>query len=409
MKMKASLLAVVLVSLIFSSCYRSKKLTLATHVKGTPIEKIGKDMASYLKTKGLNIKILSGNEYNTKNNVRLLVDKKVNLAILSNKVTLNKTTNTLRTLIPIYPVVATVLCRDSLSKDDFRTLIKNYKIGYFPEDADFFMSLFTYFGADTTRIDTDLYPKFKSVEQGIWHIDHSNVGVICLFSVVPSRVVKNLLSRGWTPKNMSNNDENGPGSSIEGFCLGYPSTYPYVVPKYIYGTKQTEPIYSIATDYILAARDDLDHRLAYDLVKDIIQGKAYLSQINPTATHITEDFNRNALTLPLHEGALNYFDRNKPSFFVRYAEPIGLGFSILMVVAGGLTSLKKVKKERIDKYYKKVTTAQSHEELIALKEQALIQLEKERLSADEAFNIFLTIIDQKMRELDRQKNETKPR
>ncbi len=407
MKMKTSFLAIVFAPLLFISCNQSKKLALATHVKGTPIEKIGKDMAAYLKTDGWDIKVESGDEYNTKNNVRLLIDKKVDLAILSSKITLNKKTHTLRTVMPIYPVVATVLCRDSLREHDFMTLIKNYRIGYFPEDSEFFMELFAYFGADTTQIKTHEYPKFKSVKQGIQHIDHSQMDVLCLFNVIPSHVVKKLLYDGWTPKNIIEPVDEGSGSALRGFCLTYPGTYTYVVPEFIYGIKQKEPIYTIAIDYILAAREDIDNRIIYDLVRDIMHGKSYLSQINPTAAHITEDFNRNALTLPLQEGALNYFDRNKPSFFVRYAEPIGLAFSILMVIAGGLTSLKKVKKERIDKYYKKVTAAQSYEELTALKEQALSQLEKERLSADDAFSIFLMIIQQKIDELERQKREKK--
>ena len=408
MKIKTSLLTIVLVPFIFFSCYKSKNLTLATHVKGTPIEKIGKDMAQYLENNGWDIKVLSGNQYNTVNNVQALIDKKVDLAIISNKIKLNKKTNILRTVIPIYPVVATILCRDSLQKKDFKTLITKYQVGFFREDADFFMHLFAYFGVDTTRLNKQIYPEFSSVEQGISYIDHSGVDLLCLFNVIPSFVVRNLLRNGWAPINMIDPEDQGQGSAIHGFCLTYPSTYPYIIPEYIYGVQQKDPVYTIATDYILAAREDEDNRLIYDLVKDIMQGRSYLTQINPTATHLTENFNRSSLTLPLQEGALNYFDRNKPSFFVRYAEPIGLGLSILMLVAGGLTSLKKLKKERIDKYYRKVSAAQSREELNKLKEKALLQLEKEQLAADEAFSIFLTILEQKLDDLEKQRKDAGP-
>ncbi len=408
LRVRISLFAIILLSTTLSSCYQSKNLTLATHVKGTPIEKIGKDMAQYLETNGWKIKVLSGNQYNTVNNVQALIDKKVDLAIISNKIRLNKKTHVLRTVIPIYPVVATILCRDSLQEKDFITLLTKYEVGFFREDADFFMHLFAYFGVDTTRLNKQIYPEFSSVEQGISYIDQSGVDLLCLFNVIPSLVVRNFLRNGWAPINMIDSEDQGQGSAIRGFCLTYPSTYPYVIPEYIYGVQQKDPVYTIATDYILAAREDEDNRLIYDLVKDIMQGRSYLTQINPTATHLTENFNRSSLTLPLQEGALNYFDRNKPSFFVRYAEPIGLGLSILMLVAGGLTSLKKLKKERIDKYYKKVSAAQSREELNKLKEKALQQLEKEQLAADEAFSIFLTILEQKLNDLEKQKKEAGP-
>jgi len=298
------------------------------------------------------------------------------------------------------------LRRDTINENDFKKLITSRHVGFFQEDKHFFMNLFSYFSMDTSKLNLDIFPKYKTVEQGIWHIDHSKTGVICLFNVIPSNVIKKLLRKGWSPVAIIQPEDDTKGSALDGFCLTYPGTYPYMIPQYIYGEKQNEPILSIATDYILAANESADERMIYELVRDIIQGKASLSQINVTAAHLTENFNRSALTLPLHKGALAFFDRDKPSFFVRYAEPIGLALSILMVIAGSLTRLKKLKKERIDKYYKKVMLAESQEELIALKEKAIMQLEDEKLSADEGFNIFLTIVEQKMTELERQKNRS---
>ena len=91
---------------------------------------------------------------------------------------------------------------------------------------------------------------------------------------------------------------------------------------------------------------------------------------------------------------------NQPSFFERYAEAFGVIFSILVVAFGGFTSLKKIRKERIDKYYKRVMNCKNVDELEELSNEAVSQLQNEKLTADESFTIFLNLVEKRRREIE---------
>ena len=57
-------------------------------------------------------------------------------------------------------------------------------------------------------------------------------------------------------------------------------------------------------------------------------------------------------------------------------------------------------KERIDKYYKKVMVCESVSELEELSNDAVKQLQNEKLTADESFTIFLNLVEKRRHELE---------
>lgn len=106
-----------------------------------------------------------------------------------------------------------------------------------------------------------------------------------------------------------------------------------------------------------------------------------------------------------------YLERNEPSFFERYAEMIGVFFSIFIVLAGGIPSLvrwnKHRKKDRIDKYYIRLLEIEKNvenfkttdecerylKEITELRRNAFKQLINEKLIADESFRIFINLAE----------------
>ena len=182
--------------------------------------------------------------------------------------------------------------------------------------------------------------------------------------------------------------------------MNYPRTEPFIVPRNFFGQKPEIPIYTVLLYELLVTHEDADKTLVYDLVKDIYEGKHFLSQSEKLFTHISEDFDQESLNFPLHDSTSDYLQRDQPSFLERYAEAIGVIFSVLVVLLGGITSIRKIRKERIDKYYKKVMLCDSLEELEQLSNDAVEQLQNEKLTADESFTIFLSLVEKRRQEIE---------
>ena len=274
------------------------------------------------------------------------------------------------------------------------------KSGLMKDEHLFFESMFNYFGIAANTLDIVNVPGFDDVEDLLTFINDSSMDVFFSFAIPNSQHIRTMLSSNeWKLFSLDDIEYAGKGSAVEGFCLYYPRAYPYIIPKNVFGPYPEKPVYSLAMDMLLVTNAKSDERWVHDLTQDILESRHYLSQKDPLFAWLREHFDRDVLNFPLHEGSIDYLDRNEPSFFERYAEAFGVIFSILVVLVGIISSLKRIKKERIDVYYKKAMTLQNVNDLRALESKAIDQLEKDRLSADESFSIFLKIVEKRKREL----------
>ena len=204
---------------------------------------------------------------------------------------------------------------------------------------------------------------------------------------------------GWKFFSIGDIDLYGKGSTVEGYCLRNPQYYPFVIPSGTYGAYPETPILTIAQDVLLITDREKDSEMVYDLVSDIFGHKQYLSQKNVVFSTLTENFDRGRLIFPLHEGTEEFLARNEPSIFERYAELVGLVFSILVVLAGVFANARQRRKDRIDKYYLRAMKLNKLDELEALEMEVLELVEKEKISADVTYSIFLQIVDMRKRSL----------
>ncbi len=120
-----------------------------------------------------------------------------------------------------------------------------------------------------------------------------------------------------------------------------------------------------------------------------------------------DEFNPQTFAFPVHTGTSAYLNRNQPSFWERYAEVVGLGASIIAVIAGAVSRYysrwRQRRKDRIDEYYLRVMTLgdKAHQTGITSEqlEKMLVELQNirthafkllvaERIAADDAFIIF---------------------
>ena len=388
------------VLLLFAGCQKTKKLKLAISIEGTASEKVGQELAMYLNSIGWKIEVVKGKEVFGSKGITAILDGKIDIAFMQNDQAHTRESNDIRTVLPLYPNISYIFYRKHLNPTNLVDLITNNSVLLGKDDEMFYSKLFEYYGINLDSIELNTVEMVDSVDELISAINTGKDDVVCVFAAIHNPHIKYMMENGWEIFSLGDITYSNRGSSVEGFCMNYPRTEPFMVPRNFFGQKPELPIYTIALDELLVVHEDLDKTLVYDLVSDIYSGRHFLSQSNILFTHITEDFDRDALNFQLHDSTVDYLARDQPSFFERYAEAFGVIFSILVVLYGGLTSLKKIRKERIDKYYKRVMECHRIEDLESLSNEAVSQLQSEKLTADESFTIFLNLVEKRRHELE---------
>ena len=118
-------------------------------------------------------------------------------------------------------------------------------------------------------------------------------------------------------------------------------------------------------------------------------------------SHLTEKFDIDLMSFPVHTGAEMYFNRNEPTFWERYAEIIALVVSVMVLSFGVIRSIQSYmsrrKKERIDKYFdlylalKEEQPDDYRERLYELLNRSIKQMVSEKLDKQD-FDIFARLI-----------------
>lgn len=385
---------------LFGGCTQSKKIRIATSLKGSANEKVGLEIADYLNKNGWEVEILSGGDYYGSQKTKALQEGLVDFAFVPNDMVNDFVSSDIQTVMPLFPDLSYIFYRKALQPKSLEDLITNNSVSMSEDDENFYFRLFKYYGMDVENLEINKLNLSHSVEDVVREINNGKNDVICIFAAIHNPHVIELINNGWEIFSLGDINFSNRGSSVEGFCMNYPRTEPFIVPRNFFGREPTYPIYTVSVNELIVSRSDMDDSFIYDFVSAIYGGKHQLSQNEILCTHIKEDFDRDALNFPLHQGTTDFLERDQPTFFERYAEAFGVVFSIMVVMFGGFTSLKKIRKERIDKYYKRVMNCQNIHELENLSNDAVNQLQNEKLSADESFTIFLNLVEKRRHEIE---------
>lgn len=125
----------------------------------------------------------------------------------------------------------------------------------------------------------------------------------------------------------------------------------------------------------------------------------------PFARRIRERYEPGGSFLPYHPGAIEYYERRRPSFLAEHSEAISLGLTVLFACGSAALAvrerLRRRRKNRIDKYYGELPDVSSavHEappeqliqkrvQLDEIRHWAFRDLIEEQVEADESFVIF---------------------
>ena len=105
---------------------------------------------------------------------------------------------------------------------------------------------------------------------------------------------------------------------------------------------------------ILVTRDTIDADAIAELTRILFENRLDLTIRFALASAITEPNISAGLSVPLHDGALRYYNRDRPSFLQENAEPIALMVTLAAMLGSGLLALRSrlnnSQKNRIDSY-----------------------------------------------------------
>ncbi|HEX9973313.1 MAG TPA: TAXI family TRAP transporter solute-binding subunit [bacterium] len=411
----------------FYSCFDKRiEYRIAAGSTGTSFHDVGKNIAEILlKQTHYNVRVLSkpvlidgdSLKLSAINNCRILSEGLAEFAISQNDLHVNPASfaegaqqfSDLRSVIPLYSQIFFIIYKDYLNPTSLKDLIIGREIAMGPQQsgtAHLAKILLKEFGIDTSQYKQ----KYVSFEENMLS---DSIDICCLLTGFNNSRVEKSISRGGRIFSIGEYSLAGKGSAADGFCLKYPLAKPYIIPKNIYSDLPKEPVLTVAIDAVLLTRKDIKDHVIYDFVQAILNNKQFLviDLNNKLLSQLTEQFDPLSLRFPLHPGAKAYLERDKPSFFERYAELLGFIFSFFLAFVGGVTTLAKWnrhrKKNRIDAFYNQIMEIQyqiktitsvdacssSIEKLRQLRLEAFNQLIKEKLSADDSFGIFIAFLN----------------
>ena len=164
----------------------------------------------------------------------------------------------------------------------------------------------------------------------------------------------------------------------------WPRLQPVTLPAALFGGNPRLPAEEVATvgsSYRLMARADLPRSVAAEVTQHLFEMRAALAESVPVAEEVThpayeDTADATSARLPIHPGAIDYYEREQETFIERYESWIYL----VAILAGGVGStfawlrqrLGRIRRERIE-----VATAR----LLELRSEARREEDSERLEA----------------------------
>lgn len=116
-----------------------------------------------------------------------------------------------------------------------------------------------------------------------------------------------------------------------------------ILPKGSFSGAESVPSADMETakvNRILVAREDVSVDAIREFTKILFEHRLDLIVRFELATAITAPERELGLTIPLHEGAEQFYDRNEPNFLQENAEPLALIVTLLTILISGLFTLR---------------------------------------------------------------------
>jgi hypothetical protein len=166
---------------------------------------------------------------------------------------------------------------------------------------------------------------------------------------------------------------------------------PGMIPKGSYSGNPPLPRNDLETasvEVLLVASADLPAGVVYRIASVLFERRRELSELNALASLITAPEVSSGTHLPLHQGAIRYYDREKPSFWSEQADLLRTSISLIAIFGSMIFAfrnwLKNVQKNRADAYNK---------DLVSLYQGARSGVHPSAFCQEELANILVRVID----------------
>ncbi len=331
----------------------------------------------------------------SRQNVEWLQQKKVELAIVQSDVHLSPS---LKTVSFLFPEVFHLIVRQSANINHFKDL-RGKKIALMPKGSGsypLFWVLSRHYGLKSSDFQATSMP----LAQGIQQLQQGQVDAIFQVIALGNKQINQLLQNSQLK--LVAVDQ---GTALQLFLPALEETQ---IPKGTYSGAipiPNENLTTVGVRALLITHEQVSSEIIYEITRILYEARNDLIQENVQAAMIPPPDSLSYLGFSRHEGAKTYYNQDKPSFIVEYAEPISLGISVVVLGISGLWQLRMwlngKQKNRADLYnlelirlIREIHQVESLDELeqirqklIDIFEKVIIDLDRDLISP-ESFQSF---------------------
>ena len=380
----------------FRNHNRVHYLTLATGDKNGQDYAFGQALAKVVARHCPQIQIEVLATDGSHSNLKLLEEKKVQLAILNRDTTLTPSTKAISFLFSeMFHLIANQKSGIEKVSD-----LKGKRIALMPKGSSsyaLFRPLSQHYGLTETDFQTvSLLPEEAHAALLQGKVD-ALFRVIALGNPAVSKLLENSQTKLLPIRQ---------GAALQ---LSQPTLETSQIPKGTYNGAIPVPVEDlpvVAVRALLVSNQDIEPSIIYEITRLLFEARNELVKENPQAAMIDRPDSFRNLGLSFHPGAKAYYNQNEPSFIVEYAEPLGLLLSISVFCVSSIWQLrirlKQRQKNRADFYNLEILrlinlihtledleqSAAVRRDLFEIFEKVVIELDKDRISP-ESFQSFI--------------------
>ena len=201
---------------------------------------------------------------------------------------------------------------------------------------------------------------------------------------------------------------------VDNLIQGFMTVYPYMqfakIPMRTYGDCPAAPVPTLSISAVLVCGKNTSPSVVQDVTSLLFENKADFATAVPLLAGLDELKAQRNLQFPLHTGADYHYRRREPTFLHENAEAMGFILTVILLFGSSLKGIaswrKRESKDHIDRYFQRIADIEMKakregfpenaetliDELHKLELQAFQDLIEERLSANDSYLIFLSMI-----------------